>query len=116
MKPHSAVSYIVGFSSAVVLTLMSYLSVVMHWFSGVQLVAVIMGLATVQLVVQLVFFLHLGREKKPRWNLTVFIFMLIILVIIVGGSLWIMQNLNYHTTMSPYETNQYMLKQGSKGF
>lgn len=116
MKPHSAAAYVAGFLSAVALTLMAYFSVVEQWLDGSQLVGAIMALAAVQLVVQLVFFLHLGREDKPRWNLAVFVFMFIVLVIIVAGSLWIMQNLNYHTTMSPQEMNQYMLKQGSKGF
>jgi len=116
MAPHSAAAYVAGFISAVALTLMAYFSVVERWFSGRELVGVIMGLAAIQLVVQLVFFLHLGRETKPRWNMIVFIFMLIILVIIVAGSLWIMQNLNYHTMMSPEAMNEYMLKQGKKGF
>lgn len=116
MNSHMVTSYVTGFISAIILTLFAYFTVVNHWLEGWQLVGAIMGLASLQLAVQLVFFLHLERETKPRWNLIVFIFMLIILVIIVGGSLWIMQNLSYHTMMSPEEMNEYMIKQSNKGF
>lgn len=67
----------------------------------------LVALAVTQLAVQMVFFLHLGQESRPRWNFTVFLFMLLTLVIIVFGSLWIMDNLNYHM-MSPEETKAYM--------
>jgi len=50
-------------------------------------------LALVQLVVQLVLFLHVGQEEKPRFNLLALSFGLITVVILVGGTLWIMQNL-----------------------
>jgi cytochrome o ubiquinol oxidase subunit IV len=95
-------SYIVGFGLSIALTLIAYVMVVKRLFSGKALVLAIMGLAVIQLYVQLYFFLHMGRESKPRWNLIVFLFMLLVLLIVVGGSLWIMYNLNYHT-MSPSE-------------
>jgi cytochrome o ubiquinol oxidase subunit IV len=78
-----------------ILTLDAYLLVTKHALSGNQLIAALATLAIIQLITQLVFFLHLGRESKPRWNLAVFAFMLIVLVIVVFGSLWIMTNLNY---------------------
>jgi cytochrome o ubiquinol oxidase operon protein cyoD len=68
-------------------------------------------LAITQLFVQLTFFLHLDRESKPRWNLQVFLFMLIILLIIVVGSLWIMSNLDYRMTSSPTQVNDYIQSQ-----
>lgn len=109
-------SYVTGFVLSVAVTLLAYAAVVNHWFAGILLVAVIMGLAVIQLVVQLVFFLHLGRESKPRWNLITFSFMLLVLIIIVGGSLWIMANLNYNMMMTPEQMDEYMLKQSNKGF
>ena len=115
-KPVSTVPYIIGFTLAVALTLLAFIVVVNHWLSGSMVVAVIMGLAAVQLIVQLVFFLHLGREKNPRWNMTAFFFMLIILVIVVAGSLWIMYSLNYNMQMSPAQMDKYMQEQSNKGF
>lgn len=76
----------------------------------------VMALAAAQMVIQLVFFLHLGNESSPKWNLAAFAFMLLMLGILVIGSLWIMNNLNYNMMMSPQEMNQYMLEQNKKGF
>ena len=116
-EPFSGVaSYVLGFLFALVLTWIAYVIVVNHLLSGAVLIGTIMGLALVQLLVQLVFFLHFGRDKKARWHGAALYFMLIILVIIVAGSLWIMANLNYHMTMSPEQMDMYMMKQGNKGF
>jgi cytochrome o ubiquinol oxidase subunit IV len=53
-----------------------------------------MGLALVQGVVQLIFFLHLSQEARPRWETLSFYFMLLILFIVMGGTLWIIYDLN----------------------
>jgi cytochrome o ubiquinol oxidase operon protein cyoD len=68
-------------------------------------------LASVQLVVQLLFFLHLDAEEKPRWKLTSFIFAFTILGIIVFGSLWIMFDMNSRMMMSPTDMIKYMNRQ-----
>ena len=52
--------------------------------------------AVMQLLIQLIFFLHLNSESKPRWNLTVFLFIILIVGILVIGTLWIMYNLDYN--------------------
>src|ERR1035437_895088 len=91
-------SYVTGYIFSVYLTFAAYLAVYNHLFKHLVLTGVIVGLALVQFIVQLVFFLHLGRETKPRWRLAVLIFMIIIVLILVVGSLWIMSNLNYHMT------------------
>lgn len=101
-------TYVTGFVLSIVLTMTAYLLVVHHTFGGSALIGAILGLAVVQLFVQMVFFLHLGRGSSRRWNLTVFTFMLIVLGILVLGSLWIMHNLNYHMTMSPQSTDTFI--------
>lgn len=104
-------SYTVGFITSLILTFAAYLMVVNHLFSGWGLLLAIAGLAIAQLLVQLLFFLHLGQESRPRWNLQVFAFMLIVLFIVVGGSLWIMKNLDYHHgNMTPQQTNDFITK------
>jgi cytochrome o ubiquinol oxidase operon protein cyoD len=115
-QPASTTTYVIGFVLAVILTLVAYAIVVNHWLSGAWLIGAIMSLAAVQLLVQLVFFLHLGKEKGSRWNVASFYFMLLILVVIVGGSLWIMNGLNYNMTMSSKQMDEYMLKESAKGF
>jgi cytochrome o ubiquinol oxidase operon protein cyoD len=110
------VSYCIGFGTAAVLTLIAYALVTNHWLAGGALITAIMGLAAVQLMVQLVFFLHFGRGGRSRLDLAALFFMLLILVIIVGGSLWIMDNLNYNMQMTPEQMDTYMQSEGNKGF
>ncbi len=103
-------TYIAGFVLSVALTLVAYTLVVNQSFgTRTMLVAVIVGLAVVQFIVQMIFFLHLGRETRPRWNLIVFSFMLIVLFILVLGTLWIMQNLDYHMG-TPEELEQQIIE------
>jgi len=101
--------YVTGFMSSVVLTLLAYALVVNHLFSTRAVLACIAVLAVVQFFVQLVFFLHVGKESKPRWNITALLFMLLVVVIVVFGSLWIMNNLNYNG-MTPTQTDQFIEK------
>lgn len=107
MGQGTTVTYVAGFLGSLLLTLLAYMLVVNHALHGAELIAAIVATAIVQLLVQLRFFLHLGKESKPRWNLTAFLFMLMVLVILVFGSLWIMNNLNYHT-MTPEQTKSHI--------
>jgi cytochrome o ubiquinol oxidase subunit IV len=106
-------NYISGFGLSLILTLLAYSIVWWHVhsrhiaFSHRFIMSTIMVLALTQLLVQLIFFLHVGRESRPRWNLTVLIFAAGVVVILVGGSLWIMYNLNYH--MQSHQTDQSII-------
>jgi cytochrome o ubiquinol oxidase operon protein cyoD len=105
----SLASYVTGYIFSVYLTLAAYLMVYNHWYKRTLLLILIVGLALVQFIVQLVFFMHLGRETKPRWKLAVLIGMIGVVLILVVGSLWIMSNLSYR--MTPKQMNTYMLNQ-----
>jgi cytochrome o ubiquinol oxidase operon protein cyoD len=109
------VSYSIGFLSSIILTVIAYAVVVHDVFTDVwspAMIAIILSvLASMQLVIQLLFFLHLGDEEKPRWKLLSFIFALIILGIVVFGSLWIMFDLNARMMMSPDDMIKYMNRQ-----
>lgn len=108
-------NYVIGFIASLLLTSAAYVAVTEELFVGGVLIAVIIGLAIVQVFVQLFFFLHLGHETKPRWKLVTLLFMLVVLFILVFGSLWIMQNLDYHM-MPKHEVEDYMIEQSKKGF
>jgi len=103
-------TYVSGYVMSLILTLAAYLLVAHPGFSHSVIVALISILAIIQFLVQLIFFLHIGAETKPRWKLFVFIFMVGIVLIIVVGSIWIMNNLNYR--MTPQQINTYMNDQG----
>lgn len=100
-------SYVIGFTISLILTLNAYILIVTGAYADSTLLAAIIALALAQFVVQLSFFLHLGRAGS-RWNKVVFLAMLLVVAILAGGSLWIMSNLNYH--MMPDEMNIHMLE------
>ncbi len=106
--------YIIGFTLSLILIAIPYILVTQKIVSGGALVAVIIGCAVLQLFVQLTCFLKLGRSKNGQWNILVFLFMVMVVLIVVVGSLWIMDNLNYN--MMPSEMNDYMIEQSKKGF
>lgn len=109
--------YTIGFVASLLLTLGAYFLVVGHYASGTTLLLALGVLAIVQMIVQLNYFLHLGAEARPRYRLASFLFMALILVIIVVGSIWVMSHLDYNMmNMAPEQKEQYMLKQFDKGF
>ncbi len=89
-------TYIVGFILSILLTVVPYVIVVHHLLVSDALVIAIVVLGIIQLLVQLIFFLHLSAHPSQRWNVITFTFTLLILVILVSGSLWIMWNMNYN--------------------
>lgn len=93
---------------SIVLTFAAYFAVVEHIFENQVLVLAIMALALAQFFVQLFFFLHLGKEEKPRWNAVTLFSTISIILIVVVGSLWIMYHLDYN--MTPDEMNAYILE------
>lgn len=94
-------SYITGFVLSVVLTLLPVGLLRMHEASGhaVPSHELMFGafvlFAVLQLGVQLYFFLHMGEEARPRWNVMALCFALVVVAILVGGTLWIMDNLSH---------------------
>lgn len=87
-------SYLIGFTLSLLLTSASFLLVITKLLSGISLIYALIGLAIVQAIVQLIFFLHIGQEAKPRWETITFCFTVLVLLIIIIGSLWIMHDLD----------------------
>ena len=87
-------SYLVGFALSLLLTLAAYC--LRPFLTGLVFDLSVCALALLQAFVQLILFLHLGKESSPRWNLLIFLFMILIVFILVFGSVWIMTNLNYN--------------------
>ena len=100
-------SYVVGFILSVVTTLLAYFLVVNDVWPAHVLMYVVLAIAVVQLIIQVVFFLHIGRGS--RWKLITFLFTILIVAIVVVGSVWVMEHLNYNMMdMTPNEQKQYM--------
>ncbi len=87
-------SYIIGFLASLLLTATSFYLVAFRELSPHVLIYTIIGLAAIQAIVQSIFFLHVGQEAKPRWETITFCFTLMVVLIIIIGSLWVMNDLN----------------------
>lgn len=111
-------TYVTGFVLSIALTLASYVLVEAHVNSSHALLsrAVVIGTVAVfaitQFIVQMLCFLHLGLEARPRWKLLIFWMMLGVVLILIFGSIWIMNNLNYRMLASPAQVNNYLQSQG----
>lgn len=106
----SVTSYSVGFFLSLLLTLLPFYIVMNRSVDGWLMIFLLVFFAVAQLVVQLIFFLHLTSKNSRGWNIIAFLFMLLVVIIIVIGSLWIMKNLDRNMTMSPKETDATLLE------
>lgn len=118
IQPGSLAQYIFGFGWSVVLTGVAYWLVNVHVTSHHNtlphplLIPLLGGLAILQAIIQLIFFLHVGEETKPRWKAVTLWVMLVIVLIVVLGSLWVMSNLNRHMP-TPTQITNYVQGQDS---
>jgi len=88
-------TYVAGFILSIVLTAAAFALVMSGAFSGTVAVAGIVIAAVAQILVHLHYFLHLGTSSEARWNVLALLFTLLIMILFVGGSIWIMYNLSY---------------------
>lgn len=92
----SLTTYLIGFVLCLVLTFIAFAIVGKDSLSKEFLYLTVSVLAILQLIVQVICFLRLNASEGARWNLISFLFTALITFVIVGGSLWIMWNLNYN--------------------
>lgn len=85
----------IGFGLSLVLVLFVYGVVVDDFLETSLEFPAIIFLGALQAVLQLIYFFHVGLESNSKWNLLMLLFMIFVVFIIVGGSIWIMYNLNY---------------------
>jgi cytochrome o ubiquinol oxidase operon protein cyoD len=91
----SVKTYMTGFILSIILTVIPFW-MVMSGSASKRLFWGNPGDRGVQILVHLVCFLHMNTKSDEGWNMTAFIFTVIIIAILVVGSIWIMWNLNYN--------------------
>jgi len=88
-------SYLVGFGLSVVLTAIPFWLVMSGALDSKQATALtIMVFAAAQIVVHMIFFLHMSAKSENGWTMMALIFTLVIVGITLSGSLWVMYHLN----------------------
>jgi cytochrome o ubiquinol oxidase operon protein cyoD len=99
-EPHGSMrDYVIGFILSVILTAIPFWLVMARPLSDGSTAVIIMALAAVQMVVHMIYFLHMSGKAEGGWSMTALLFTLIIVVIMLSGSLWVMYHLN--TNMMP---------------
>ncbi|TXR53817.1 cytochrome o ubiquinol oxidase subunit IV [Reinekea thalattae] len=99
-QAHGSVKeYVIGLLLSIVLTVIPFLMVANEVGPAQLLIPVILICAVAQILVQLIFFLHMNTSSEQMWNTTSAVFVVVIVAIILVGSLWIMQHLNHNMLM-----------------
>jgi cytochrome o ubiquinol oxidase operon protein cyoD len=97
--------YVVGFLLAAALTAIPFWLVMHHALPNPAVTAaVVMGLALVQVVVHMIYFLHMNSRAQGGWSLVALLFTVLFVAIAMAGSLWVMYHLNVDMMpMSPQD-------------
>ncbi|KLV10546.1 MULTISPECIES: cytochrome o ubiquinol oxidase subunit IV [Photobacterium] len=92
--------YIKGFVASLILTIIPFYFVATQSLPDTITYALMFGCAIVQLVVHLVYFLHMEiRTEDGQWNMISLVFTALVVFIVIAGSIWIMWNLNVNMMM-----------------
>lgn len=94
--PHATLGgYLTGFVLSVFLTAVPFwlvLGKVIDKSSTTAIVILLIG--AVQIVVHMIYFLHMNAKSEGGWNMLSLMFTLTLVVITLTGSLWVMFHLN----------------------
>jgi len=91
--------YLTGFLLSVVLTAIPFALVMTRMLPDNVTGLLVIGFAAVQIVVHMVYFLHMNTRSEEGWTMTALVFTVIVVVITISGSAWVMYNMN--TNMMP---------------
>lgn len=92
--------YLVGFALSVILTAIPFWLVMAKVIPSATVTGIVLvAFAVVQILVHMVYFLHLDARSEGGWNLLSIMFTLILVVILLAGTLWVMHHMN--TNMMP---------------
>jgi cytochrome o ubiquinol oxidase operon protein cyoD len=88
--------YLVGLGLAILLTATSFFvaGTDLVWQPSIPVAIIVLAIA--QMGVHLVFFLHITTGSDNSNNVLALAFGLLIVFLVIGGSLWIMANLNHN--------------------
>jgi cytochrome o ubiquinol oxidase subunit IV len=97
--------YLIGFVLSVVLTAIPFWIVMNQAIESTGFtIVVILAFASVQIVVHMVYFLHMTPKAEGGWSLMALAFTIILVVITLSGSLWVMFHLK--SNMMPVTAEQ----------
>ena len=94
--------YLIGFFVSVVLTIIPFWLVMGDVFSSTAAtVLLILVLGVAQIFVHLRYFLHIDTSSEGGWQLMALMFSMVLLVIVLVGSIWVMNHLHENMMLMP---------------
>lgn len=105
----SVKSYVTGFVLSVILTVIPFWLVMGNVLdNSLVTTLVILALGGVQMVVHVVYFLHMSTKSEGGWTFMALIFTITLVVIMLSGSVWVMYHMNHN--MMPMTNHEMMNK------
>ena len=92
----SVKSYLTGFVLSVILTVIPFALVMYPTLPKPVTAGVVAIFAVIQVVMHLIYFLHLNFSPHQRWNVTALVFSTVVIALLVGLSLWIMYSVHHN--------------------
>jgi len=113
-EPHSTFSdYMVGFVLSIILTAIPFWLVMTKVIADRQTAVLVLGgFAVVQILVHMVYFLHMNGKVEGGWTLLSTIFTVVFVAIAITGTLWVMFHMN--ANMMPTHSNMPAMEQAAQ--
>lgn len=86
--------YCIGGALALLLTCLAFALAASQWLDTTPRLITLSGLAVAQILVQFRYFLHIDLRRSHRDELQLILFTGLILLLMVGGTIWILWNLH----------------------
>jgi len=101
--------YLTGFVLAAILTVIPFWLVMGHVIQSKEVtILIVLALGAIQIVVHMIYFLHLNTHSENGWNMLALIFTVVLVVIVLGASVWVMYNENANMMpMSPAYSHRH---------
>lgn len=93
--------YLTGFVLSVILTAIPFWLVMAKVLPPGTTKYVVLAFAAVQVVVHMIYFLHLNAKVEGGWTMLSTLFTIIVVVIMLAGSVWVMVHMNENMMPMP---------------
>ena len=94
--PHSTFSgYMTGFILSIILTAIPFWLVMADVITDKKTAVLVLGgFAVVQIIIHMIFFLHMNGKVEGGWTMLSTIFTVVFVAIAIAGTLWVMFHMN----------------------
>jgi len=108
--------YLTGFLLSILLTAIPFWLIMGDVFRSPTTAAiVVLVFAAIQIVVHMVYFLHMNSKSESGWTMLALIFTIVVVVITLAGSFWVMHHLNANMMpMAPHDDTMPMSPEGMR--